>query len=213
VLEAFAMTECIACLFSTADARRPGSVGRPVDGYDIAILGPDGQPLPANSVGEIAVRSHEPCGIFTGYFGDPTATAEAMRGGWFHTGDLGSRDADGYFYYRGRLKDAIRVAGENVSALELERIAESHPDVAGAAAVAMPAPMGEDDILLYVERKLGAEIGEQTLLDFLQERVAPFMLPRYIRVLERLPRTATQKLRKSELPRCIDERTFRRPGL
>jgi carnitine-CoA ligase len=212
VLEAFAMTECIACLFSTADARRPGSVGRPVDGYDIAILGPDGQPLPANSVGEIAVRSHEPCGIFTGYFGDPAATAEAMRGDWFHTGDLGSRDGDGYFYYRGRLKDAIRVAGENLSAAELEAAAQSHPEVAGAAAVAVPAAFGEDDILLYVELKVGAEFGEQALLEFLQERVAPFMVPRYIRVIDRLPRTATEKVQKSALPREIDGQTYRRPS-
>jgi crotonobetaine/carnitine-CoA ligase len=212
VLEAFAMTECIACLFSTATARCAGSVGRPIDGYEVAILDRNGGPLPADQIGEIAVRSREPCGIFSGYFGDSVATAEAMRGGWFHTGDLGCRGTDGYFFYRGRMKDAIRVGGENVSAAELEAIAQTHPAVAAAAAISVPADLGEDDILICVERKEGAEIGASALLDYLRERVVPFMLPRYIRILDRLPRTATEKVQKSALSRTIDENTFRRQG-
>jgi crotonobetaine/carnitine-CoA ligase len=106
----------------------------------------------------------------------------------------------------------MRVAGENLSAAELEAAAQSHPEVAGAAAVAVPAAFGEDDILLYVELKVGAEFGEQALLEFLQERVAPFMVPRYIRVIDRLPRTATEKVQKSALPREIDGQTYRRPS-
>ena len=210
VLEAFAMTECIACLFSSPHARRRGSVGRPVEGYEVAILGLDGEPLPTHALGEIAVRSREPCGIFTGYFADPVATAEAMRGGWFHTGDLGSCDEDGYFYYRGRLKDVIRVGGENVSAMELEAVAQGHPAIAAAAAVAVPAELGEDDILLYVERKPGSKLCEPEVVDYLQDQVAAFMLPRYVRFIDRLPRTATEKVQKSDLSRTIDGNTFRR---
>ena len=211
VLEAFAMTECIACLFSTASRRRPGSVGRPIPGYEVAILDREGRPMANGAVGEIAVRSHEPCGIFTRYFGDPEATAEAMRAGWFHTGDLGSRDAEGYFYYRGRMKDAMRVGGENVSAAELEAIVETHPQVAAAAAVPVPAELAEDDILLYVEPKPGAALDPPALFDYLRARVAPFMVPRYLRVIQELPRTASEKVRKSELPRVIDGKTYRLP--
>ncbi len=212
VLEAFAMTECIACTFSTVSTRKPGAVGRPVPGYEVAILGREGERLPAGTAGEIAVRAEEPCAIFTRYVGDPEATAEAMRGGWFHTGDQGSFDEEGYCYFLGRLKDAIRVGGENVSAQELEAIADSHPAVAASAAVAVPAELGEDDILLYVELKSGASVTGEELFDFIRARAAKFMVPRYIRFMERLPRTATEKVQKSALPRRIQGHTEERMG-
>jgi crotonobetaine/carnitine-CoA ligase len=204
VLEAFAMTECIACTFNTVRDRRIGSVGRPVPGYDVAIVGRDGSPCPAGVAGEIAVRAQEPYGLFTGYFGDAAATAATMRQGWFHTSDLGARDADGYLYYLGRIKDAIRVRGENVSAIELEAIADQHPDVAATAAVPVPAELGEDDILLYVEPKRGRELDGRALFSYIADRAPAFMVPRYIRLVDSLPRTATSKLQKSDLPRAID---------
>ncbi|HKQ95559.1 MAG TPA: AMP-binding protein, partial [Aestuariivirgaceae bacterium] len=156
ILESYAMTECIACTFNPRAERRPGSIGRAVPGYEVAIHGPGGEAAPTGEAGEIVVRSGEPFGLFTRYVGDPDATLAAMRGGWFHTGDLGSMDADGYFTYRGRLKDSIRVRGENVSALELEAIVDSHPEIQASAAVAVPSEIGDDDILLYVEPKPGA---------------------------------------------------------
>jgi len=204
VLEAFAMTECIACTFNTVARRRIGSVGLPVPGYDVAILGRDGRPSAPGIAGEIAVRAQDPCGLFTGYRGDQAATAEAMRDGWFHTGDLGTRDADGYFYYLGRIKDAIRVRGENVSAMELESIADRHPDVAATAAVPVPSALGEDDILLYVELKPDRGLSPRALFDYIAARASPFMVPRYIRFVRSLPRTATEKVQKSALPRAID---------
>jgi crotonobetaine/carnitine-CoA ligase len=204
VLEAFAMTECIACTFNTLANRRIGTVGLPVPGYDVAILGRDGAACLAGVAGEIVVRAQEPCGMFTGYFGDQAATADAMRHNWFHTGDLGARDADGYFYYLGRIKDAIRVRGENVSAIELEAIADQHPDVAATAAVPVPAELGEDDILLYVEPKRGRELDGRSLFGYIADRVPAFMVPRYVQLVGRLPRTATEKIQKSDLPRKID---------
>jgi len=210
VLEAFAMTECIACTFNTIADRRIGSVGRPVPGYDVAILGEDGKLRPAGVAGEIAVRAREPCGLFTGYFGDQAATADSMRHGWFRTGDLAVRDADGYFYYLGRIKDAIRVHGENVSAIELEAIADQHPDVEATAAVPVPAELGEDDILLYVEPKRDRELNSHSLFDYIANRVPAFMVPHYIQVVGRLPRTATEKVQKSDLPRKIDATCLRR---
>jgi crotonobetaine/carnitine-CoA ligase len=204
VLEAFAMTECIACTFSTVAECRLGAVGRPVTGYEVAIHGKDGTPCPDDVAGEIVVRTHEPCGLFTGYFNDREATERAMRGGWFHTGDQGRRDSDGYFYFLGRIKDAIRVRGENVSAIELEAICDGHPDVAASAAVAVPAELGEDDILLYVEPKPGVSLDCGRFFDYIAARVPAFMVPRYIRPAQCLPRTATEKIQKSDLPRTID---------
>jgi crotonobetaine/carnitine-CoA ligase len=204
VLEAFAMTECIACTFNTVVDRRIGSVGRPVPGYEVAILDRDGRPCAPGTAGEIAVRAGDSCGLFTGYLGDPDSTADAMRHGWFHTGDLGARDRDGYFYYLGRIKDAIRVRGENVSAAELEAIAEQHPDVAATAAVPVPSALGEDDILLYVELKPGRAASARSLFDHVAARAPNFMVPRYLRFVGRLPRTATEKVQKSELARALD---------
>jgi len=204
VLEAFAMTECIACTFNTIANRRIGSVGLPVPGYDVVILGQDDRPCSPGTVGEIAVRPPEPCGLFTGYLDDLAATVEAMRGGWFHTGDLGTWDADGYFYYLGRIKDAIRVRGENVSAVELECIADQHPDVEATAAVPVPSELGEDDILLYVELKPDRAPTTRSLFDHIAERAPAFMVPRYLRLVSRLPRTETEKVQKSSLPRSID---------
>jgi crotonobetaine/carnitine-CoA ligase len=210
VLEGFAMTECIACTFSTRAKRKRGSVGQPVAGYEVAILGDSGERLPAGVAGEIAVRTKEDCALFTSYVGDPEATARAMRGGWFHTGDLGAMDGEGYFYFRGRLKDAIRVGGENVSAQELEAIVDTHPAVAASAAVAVPAELGEDDILLYVELKAQAHFTAEELFHFVETRAAKFMVPRYIRFMDKLPRTATERVQKSELPRLVGADTVRR---
>jgi len=213
VLEAFAMTECIACTFSTTADRRIGSVGRPVPGYDVAILENDGNLRPAGVAGEIVVRAEEPCGLFTGYVADPAATAEAMRDRWFHTGDLGLRDADGYFYYLGRMKDAMRVGGENVSAIELEAIADGHPDVEATAAVPVPAELGEDDILLYVEARRESDLDGRSLFGYIADRAPSFMVPRYIRLVDKLPRTATEKVQKSDLSRKVDSTCLRREAL
>ena len=210
VLEAFAMTECIACTFNRIDDRRLGSVGRPIDGFDVAVVDDDGAPLPVGAAGEIVIRSDEPCGLFTRYVGDPDATTQAMRGGWFHTGDLGSLDSDGYMYYLGRMKDVVRRRGENISTIELETATDTHPDVSSSAAVGVPSDLGEEEILLYVEVIPGKVLDPKDLCTHLEARVAPFMLPLYIRIVDTLPRTQTQKIAKSELARDVDERTWRR---
>ena len=203
ILESYAMTECIACTFNPRGQRRSGSIGRAVQGYEVAIHGANGQAVPSGGMGEIVVRSDEPFALFTRYVGDPDATRTAMRGGWFHTGDLGSKDADGYFTYRGRLKDSIRVKGENVSALELEAIVDSHPDIQASAAIAVPSEIGDDDILLYIEPKPGAILEPRDVFAFVATRAVKFMWPRYIRISARLPRTATEKIMKSALDRSV----------
>lgn len=213
VLEAFAMTECIACTVNRFDARKPGSVGKPIDGYEVAVVDSDDDLLAPGETGEIIVRSSDPCGLFTGYFGDADATRVAMRGGWFHTGDLGAFDGEGYLYYHGRIKDTIRRRGENISALELEEIADTHPAVLCSAAVGVASDLEEQEILLYVEAKPGMEFDPSELCGFLERRVAPFMVPQYVRVIEQLPRSDTQKILKSALARTPDDRTWSRRSM
>jgi crotonobetaine/carnitine-CoA ligase len=213
VLEAYAMTESIACTFSTSASKKAGCAGKPIPGYEVAIADDQGNHLPPNAAGEILVRCREPYGVFSGYFEDSEATSSAMHNGWFHTGDLGSLDEDGFLTFRGRLKDAIRVKGENVSAQELEAIAESHPDVETAAAVAVPSELAEDEILLYVEPKQGRELLPESLFDYIRASAARFMWPKYIRLALTLPRTETRKVKKQELSRNIAVGVWEAPAV
>lgn len=210
VLEAFAMTECIACTLNRFDERKTGSVGKPIDGYEVAVIDSHGDRRTPGDTGEIVVRAKEPCGLFTGYFGDADATGTALRNGWFHTGDLGAFDGEGYLYYRGRMKDSLRRRGENVSALELEEIVDTHPAVLCSAAVGVPSDLEDQEILLYVEPRLGAELEPSELCAFIEARVAPFMVPQYIRITAQLPRSDTQKIMKSALDKAPDSRTWSR---
>ncbi len=204
VLEAFAMTECIACTINRIGHRKLGTAGQAIDGYEVAIADPHGDPLPSGEAGEIIVRAAEPSGIFTSYVGDPSETSRVMRNGWFHTGDLGILDDDGFLTYRGRLKDAIRVKGENVSAMELEAIADLHPAVVRSAAVGVSSEIGDEEILLYVETRDPA-FGGEALRDYIAKRAAAFVVPKYIRAVEFLPLTATGKVDKSALSRQLSE--------
>ena len=124
------------------------------------------------------------------------ATARAWRNGWFHTGDGFRRDADGNYFFVDRLKDAIRRRGENISSFEVEAEVRAHPDVREAAAVAVPSPHGEDEVLVVVAPVADRAIDPADLLRFLVPRMAHFMVPRYIRVMADLPKTPTQKVQK-----------------
>ena len=134
-----------------------------------------------------------------GYYKNPEATATAWRNGWFHTGDGFRYDEDGYFYFVDRIKDAIRRRGENISSFEVESEVTAHPDVREAAAVAVPSELGEDDVMIVVAPVEGREIDCERLFRFLEPRMAHFMLPRYIRIVDELPKTPTQKVQKVRL--------------
>jgi crotonobetaine/carnitine-CoA ligase len=131
-----------------------------------------------------------------GYYQNPQATAEAWRNGWFHTGDAFYRDEEGYFFFVDRIKDAIRRRGENISSFEVESEATAHPRVREAAAIPVPSELGEDEVMLVVAPAPGFSINELDLLRFLEPRMAYFMLPRYIRIVNELPKTPTAKVEK-----------------
>jgi crotonobetaine/carnitine-CoA ligase len=211
LLEAYGLTECAAVAIDDAHDRRRGSCGRALEGYEVEVLDEHDRILPPGRRGEIAIRPLEPFALFTGYRGNPQATLESFRNLWFHTGDLGSFDAERCLAFHGRLKDVIRHRDENISAEELEAVVDTHPAVMISAAVPVPSELGDEDVLLYVQPREHAHLEPEDLCSYLAARVAPFMVPRHIRVMERLPLTPTEKVAKSRLARQPDSATWTRP--
>jgi crotonobetaine/carnitine-CoA ligase len=164
---------------------------RLVDDNDCEV--PDGQ------VGELIVRCEQPWVISPGYWGNPEATACTWRNGWFHTGDLFRRDAEGNYYYVDRTKDSIRRRGENVSSSEVEAEVLAHPAVQLAAAIAVPSEHSEDEVMVVVKAKPGQSVDPAALFEFLLPRMPHYMLPRFIRVVEEFVMTETIKIRKNVL--------------
>ncbi len=211
MLEIYGLSECAAASIDDSRARRAGSCGKPLEGYEVAVLDTEGRALPAGKRGEIAIRPREPFALFSGYRGNPESTLKAFANLWFHTGDLGSYDTDGYLYFHGRMKDVIRHRDENISAEELEAIADSHRGVLMSAAVGVPADLDDENVLLYVQARPGAIVDPAELCAFLAERCAPFMVPDHITIVEAFPMTATEKIAKSQLPRTLDAGAWTRP--
>jgi acyl-CoA synthetase (AMP-forming)/AMP-acid ligase II len=181
------------------EEKRVTTGGRPLRGMQVRITDPEtDEELPVGEVGQILVRGP---GIFDGYHGDPEKTAEAMRGGWLHTGDLGTVDEDGRVSYRGRSKDMLKVGGENVAALEIEAFLETHPAVKIAQVVGVPDPKYLEVPAAFVELTPGAHATEDELIAHCRGRVASFKVPRHVRFVDEWPMSATkiQKHRLREL--------------
>lgn len=181
------------------EGHRPGTAGRVLPEYDVAIdpsLRRVGDP---EDVGEILIRGREPGLIMNEYFGNPGATAETIVDGWLRTGDLGSLDEDGYLVFHGRLSDSIRRRGENISAFEVEELALNHPDVVEAAALGVPSELTEEDLKVCVVMRAGSGVTPQGLHAYLCDRAPKYMVPRYIEFVDELPKTATQKVEKFRL--------------
>ena len=175
------------------------SVGRPLDGFEVRIVGEDNDPLPTGKAGEILVRGNEPCTTMLGYDGDPAATLAAWKDLWFHTGDSGYLDAAGNLFFVGRVKDGIRVRGENVSAFEVEEaIAQLH-GVVEVAAIAVPCDLGGDDVKVVVTTGTGAKLDAGALIAYAQQYLPKFAVPRYVEFVTALPKTETNKVRKNVL--------------
>jgi crotonobetaine/carnitine-CoA ligase len=195
----FNMTEVSMPIVSTANPTALGSAGRPRKGVEVRIVDENDCELPAGAVGELVVRTDCPWAMSQGYASNPEATAAAWRNGWFHTGDGFRRDAEGNFYFVDRLKDAIRRRGENISSFEVESEVLAHPAVREAAAIAVKSDIAEDEVCAVVAIKEGTSFDPAELIEFLRPRMAHFMVPRYVRVVEALPRTPTAKIEKARL--------------
>jgi carnitine-CoA ligase len=169
------------------------------DVFDVRLVDEDDNDVPPEAPGEIIVRPRRNLAMFSGYWRNPEATLDVMRNLWFHTGDLGRVDGDGWFYYEGRRKDALRRRGENVSAAELEDAIRQHPSVNDVAAVGVPSDVMEDDIMVYIELTAGAAADHEDIVKFCAERLPFFMVPRYVEIVEALPRNPIAKVEKYKL--------------
>lgn len=193
---AFNMTELATPIVSSVNPTQIGTCGLPRAGVTARIVDEFDHEMPNGESGELILRTDRPWEISTAYYKNPVATAEAWRNGWFHTGDAFRRDDDGNFYFVDRLKDSIRRRGENISSFEIESEATAHPEVREAAAIPVASELSEDEVMLVVSAVPGGTMDPRDLLRFLTPRMARFMLPRYIRVMQELPKTPTMKIMK-----------------
>ena len=201
IVEGYGLTEtagfCVANpLEATASSRgtrprvgvRVGSIGRPMSWIEARV-----------EEREILLRAREPHLFMEGYYRMPEQTAEAMRGGWFHSGDAGRADADGYLYFVDRIKQSIRRRGENISSWEVEKVVNAHPKVLESAAVGHPSDLGEEDVRIVVVPRPGEAIDPVEIVRWCEERMAYFMVPRYVELRDALPKTATERVEKYRL--------------
>ncbi|MEO7131697.1 MAG: long-chain fatty acid--CoA ligase [Dermatophilaceae bacterium] len=197
--EGFGMTETApiaACLQPEDVLEHAGSIGRPVGSVDFRIVDEDGRDVPTGEVGELAMRGPN---VFVGYWGKPQATAEAIRGGWFHTGDLGRVDEEGFYTLVDRKKDMVITGGENVYPIEVEQVIYEHADVMEVAVTGAPDDKWGEMIVATVVRRTESTLSEDELIAWTRERIAGFKTPRRVQFVDALPRNATGKVLKREL--------------
>jgi crotonobetaine/carnitine-CoA ligase len=195
-MEGFGMTEIGIPVHTTLYDRRPGSCGKPLPIYDIRIFNDDDDEVPAGVEGEIVFRPLEPYTMMIEYYNMPDKTLECYRNLWFHTGDIGRRDQDGYFYFVDRKKDALRRRGENISSFEVERAINTHPKVLESAAVAVKSDLAEDEVKICVVLKPRESLTPEELIAYADDRMPYFAVPRYVEFMEALPKTPTERVQK-----------------
>ncbi|MBI1182329.1 MAG: AMP-binding protein [Alphaproteobacteria bacterium] len=199
LIEVYGSTELGTVTLNGLDGFRLGSCGRPVPLYDVQIQDENGLPCPPGQTGEIVARPRQPDVMFKEYYRMPDATVKAFRDLWFHTGDRGRTDEDGYFYYVDRMKDAIRRRGENISSWEVEKVIDGVDGVQEAAVFGVPSELSEEEVMTAVVRKPGAALEPAAILDRCQERLPWFAVPRYVRFVDALPRNTSERIEKYKL--------------
>lgn len=179
---------------------RVGSCGQANEAtYEVKVVDDCDREVGPGQGGEFVVRPMRPYVMTLGYYNEPSATARAFRNLWFHTGDRGYRDEEGYFYFLDRIKDCIRRRGENVSAFEVEQVVNSHPAVLETGAFPVPSELGEDEVKVAVVLLPSASLDAAELVAFCRERLPEFMVPEHVEFLDELPKTAIGKIAKHEL--------------
>lgn len=199
VFTIFNMTEISSPVVSDANPSKIGTCGKVREGVEVRLVNENDCEVAIGEIGEMLVRTDRPWAMNGGYYKDAEATAKAWRNGWFHTGDAFRQDKDGYFYFVDRVKDAIRRRGENISSFEVEVEVCAHPAVREAAAIGVPSEYSEDDVMIVVAPVPGQTVDPAALIAFLADRMPYFMIPRYVRVLDELPKTPSAKVQKAAL--------------
>lgn len=195
ILEGYGLSETSpVATFSRLDKKRkPGSIGVPIKGVEVIVADEEGNEVLPGTVGEILIRGHN---IMKGYYNKPEATEEAFKGGWFHSGDLGKMDEDGYFYIVDRLKDMIIRGGFNVYPREVEEVLMTHPSITLAAVVGVPDEKLGEEIVAHVLLKEGANDTEEDIIEWAKSKMAAYKYPRRVIIRNELPMNATGKILK-----------------
>jgi long-chain acyl-CoA synthetase len=200
VLEGYGLSETspTASFNRSPEERRFLSVGKPIWGVEMKIFDIDDQELPhgRENIGEIVIRGHN---VMKGYFKNPEATAEVMRSGWFHSGDMGYVDQDGYFFIVDRKKELIIRGGFNVYPREVEEVLYSHPAVAAAAVIGVPDERLGEEVKAVVQPMAGQTPSAEELIAYCKERIAAYKYPRTVEFIDQLPMGPTGKILKKEL--------------
>lgn len=196
---AYGSTEGSSSLFSCFGDAHAGSCGRLRSDFEARVVDDHDMEVPTGQTGELVLRARDPWSVMAGYHGKPEATVATWRNQWLHTGDAFTIDDQGRYHFVDRKVDALRRRGENISSFEVESAINEHPDVLESAAVAVPSAHTEDEILVVVAVRPGAGLAAVQMCEFLTERLPYFMVPRFIRLVDALPKTPTEKIKKQEL--------------
>jgi long-chain acyl-CoA synthetase len=203
VLEGYGLSETspVACFNHPERQSKPGSIGTPLYGIEMAVIDDQGNQLPPGEIGEIVIRGH---GVMAGYHERPEATAESIdENGWFKTGDLAKTDEDGYFFIVDRKKELVIRGGYNVYPREIEEVLYEHPAIMEAAVIGLPHDELGEEVAAAIAAKPGQVLDPAEVQAFVKERVAAYKYPRHIVVLDELPKTATGKILKREIDRSV----------
>ena len=205
ILEGYGLSETspVASFNHRDRPPKPGSIGTPIWGVEMRVVDAEGRDVPAGELGEIVIRGHN---VMKGYYKRPDATAEAIRGGWFYTGDVAYKDEDGYYFIKDRVKDMIIRGGFNVYPREIEEVLYGHPAIAEAAVIGVPDQALGEEIHAVVSLKPGQSATPQEIVEYCKERLAAFKYPRTVEIRDALPKTATGKILKRELRAAAEQR-------
>ncbi len=198
ILEGYGLSETspVASFNHPERERKPGSIGTPVEGVQMKVVGEDGRERPVGEVGEIVIRGHN---VMKGYWRRPEATADAIRDGWFHSGDLARVDEDGYFFIVDRKKDMVIRGGYNVYPREIEEVLYEHPAVREVAVIGVPHPELGEEVAVAMVLAPGASVDEAEIVDFVKGQVAAYKYPRLVWFVDELPKGPTGKILKREI--------------
>jgi long-chain acyl-CoA synthetase len=204
VIEGYGLSEstCRSTFNPPNENRRPGSCGKPI-GNEMKVFDENDREVPNDELGEVVLRGEN---VFKGYFKNDEATAKAFRSGWFHTGDIGYRDADGFFYIADRKSDMIIRGGENIYPREIDELLYTHPAVQSAAVIGVPDELYGEDVAAFVVLKTYATASEEDLINFCKAHLADFKCPKKVYFVDDIPKGATGKLLKRELARIYIEK-------
>ena len=199
IVELYSQTEGGFMINTEAKAEgKVGSMGKPGATYEMKVVDSHDNEIPPGEVGELIYRPTSGTAL-TEYYKNPAATAEKTRGGWVRSGDLAYQDEDGYFFFVDRKSDFMRRRGENISSFEVEKIINSHPHILESAAYAIPAELGEDDVMVAIVLQPGVTLEFYELMQYCEAHMAYFMVPRYVRIVESFPKTGTERTMKYQL--------------